>query len=91
MNLFGALRTSMATTGYENLKQFQKAEMMVAPALMTEGKSLQRRSGRDGSLTDTLSSAERAGFGIPRASLRAGWSGGRPLQRLIPRTSVAIG
>ncbi len=42
MNLFGGLRTSMATTGYANLKEFQKAEVMVAPALMTEGKSLQR-------------------------------------------------
>ncbi len=42
LNLFGALRTSMATTGYETLKEFQKAEVMVAPALQTEGKSLQR-------------------------------------------------
>ncbi len=42
MNLFGALRTSMATTGYQTLKEFQKAEMMVAPSLQTEGKSLQR-------------------------------------------------
>nr|MDP9165105.1 GuaB3 family IMP dehydrogenase-related protein [Actinomycetota bacterium] len=42
MNLFGALRTSMATTGYSNLKEFQKVEVMVAPALQTEGKSLQR-------------------------------------------------
>jgi IMP dehydrogenase len=42
MNLFGGLRTSMATTGYANLKEFQKAEVMVAPALLTEGKSLQR-------------------------------------------------
>ena len=45
MNLFGALRTSMATTGYETLKEFQKAEVMVAPALQTEGKSLQRAQG----------------------------------------------
>src|SRR5207342_697289 len=37
MNLFGALRTSMATTGYANLKEFQKAEVMVAPAVQTEG------------------------------------------------------
>jgi IMP dehydrogenase len=41
-NLFGALRVSMATTGYADLKEFQKAEVMVAPALRTEGKSLQR-------------------------------------------------
>ncbi len=41
-NLFGALRVSMATTGYANVKEFQKAEVMVAPALKTEGKDLQR-------------------------------------------------
>ncbi len=45
MNLMGALRTSMATTGYATLKEFQKAEVMVAPALQTEGKSLQRTQG----------------------------------------------
>jgi IMP dehydrogenase len=45
MNLFGALRTSMATTGYSNLKEFQKVEVMVAPSLQTEGKSLQRGQG----------------------------------------------
>lgn len=42
LNLFGALRTSMATTGYQNIKEFQKAEVMVAPALQTEGKALQQ-------------------------------------------------
>ncbi|HSG80352.1 MAG TPA: GuaB3 family IMP dehydrogenase-related protein [Acidimicrobiia bacterium] len=41
-NLFGALRVSMATTGYSDVKAFQKAEVMVAPALKTEGKTLQR-------------------------------------------------
>ena len=45
LNLCGALRTSMATTGYETLKEFQKAEVMVAPGLQTEGKSLQRAQG----------------------------------------------
>ena len=45
LNLFGALRTSMATTGYESVKEFQKAEVMVAPALQTEGKSLQHSQG----------------------------------------------
>ena len=45
MNLFGALRTSMATCGYVDIKEFQKAEVMVAPALQTEGKSLQRSQG----------------------------------------------
>src|SRR3954464_14101557 len=42
LNLFGALRTSMATCGYETVKEFQKAEVMLAPALQTEGKQLQR-------------------------------------------------
>jgi len=45
LNLLGGLRTSMATTGYENLKTFQKAEVMVAPALQTEGKVLQNTQG----------------------------------------------
>src|ERR1700677_4606002 len=45
MNLFGALRTAMATCGYQTVKEFQKAEVMVAPALQTEGKDLQRSQG----------------------------------------------
>jgi IMP dehydrogenase len=45
LNLFGALRTSMATCGYESVKEFQKAEVMVAPSLQTEGKDLQRTQG----------------------------------------------
>jgi IMP dehydrogenase len=42
LNLFGALRTSMATTGYANVREFQKAEVVVAPAIKTEGKALQQ-------------------------------------------------
>jgi IMP dehydrogenase len=45
LNLLGGLRTSMATCGYENLKAFQKAEVMVAPSLQTEGKVLQNAQG----------------------------------------------
>lgn len=41
-NLFGALRVSMATCGYSDVKEFQKAEVMLAPSLKTEGKDLQR-------------------------------------------------
>ncbi len=41
-NLMGALRTSMATCGYQDIRDFQRAEVMVAPALQTEGKQLQR-------------------------------------------------
>jgi IMP dehydrogenase len=40
-NLMGALKTSMATTGYEDIRSFQRAEVMVAPALQSEGKKLQ--------------------------------------------------
>ena len=53
-NLMGALRTSMATCGYKDLAEFNRAELMVAPSLQTEGKLLQaaqqRRDGqpRDG-------------------------------------------
>ncbi len=45
LNLFGALRTSMATCGYGSIKEFQKAEVMVAPAIRSEGKDLQRSQG----------------------------------------------
>ncbi len=41
-NLMGALRTSMATCGYADIPEFHRAEVMVAPALMSEGKQLQR-------------------------------------------------
>jgi IMP dehydrogenase len=41
-NLMGGLRTSMATCGYQDIAEFNRAELMVAPALQTEGKSLQR-------------------------------------------------
>jgi len=36
---------SMATCGYATIKEFQRAEVMVAPALQTEGKSIQRSEG----------------------------------------------
>jgi IMP dehydrogenase len=42
LNLMGALRTSMATCGYESIHDFQKAEIMLAPAINTEGKVLQQ-------------------------------------------------
>ena len=44
-NLMGSLRTSMATCGYEDIAAFHRAEVMVAPALQTEGKQLQREQG----------------------------------------------
>ena len=42
LNLMGALRTAMATTGYENIHEFQRAEIALAPSIKTEGKSLQQ-------------------------------------------------
>ena len=41
-NLFGALRVSMATCGYSDVKAFQKAEIMLAPSIQSEGKALQK-------------------------------------------------
>jgi IMP dehydrogenase len=41
-NLFGGLRRAMAMTGYSSIKEFQKVEVMIAPAVLSEGKALQR-------------------------------------------------
>jgi IMP dehydrogenase len=41
LNLFGALGMSMATTGYETIRDFQKAELVIAPSIKTEGKTYQ--------------------------------------------------
>ena len=42
MNLVGALRLSMATCGAQTLAEMQQAEMVVAPQIQTEGKTMQR-------------------------------------------------
>jgi IMP dehydrogenase len=44
-NLFGGLRTSMATCGHKDLADFNRAEVVIAPSLQTEGKALQRDQG----------------------------------------------
>ncbi len=44
-NLMGALRTSMATCGYQDVAEFNRAELMIAPSLQTEGKALQTSQG----------------------------------------------
>jgi IMP dehydrogenase len=44
-NLMGGLRTSMATCGYQDIAEFNRAELMIAPALQTEGKQLQTSQG----------------------------------------------
>src|SRR5436309_2777964 len=44
-NLMGGLRTSIATCGYKDIAEFNRAELMIAPALQSEGKHLQREQG----------------------------------------------
>ena len=41
LNLVGGLRSALATCGYDSIQSFQKVEVMVAPAMKTEGKRLQ--------------------------------------------------
>jgi IMP dehydrogenase len=40
-NLVGALRTAMGFCGAANIQEFHNAEMVIAPAITTEGKSYQ--------------------------------------------------
>ena len=40
-NLIGALRTAMGMCGAQTLREFQEAELMIAPAIKTEGKAYQ--------------------------------------------------
>ncbi|MGI8728043.1 MAG: GuaB3 family IMP dehydrogenase-related protein [Solirubrobacterales bacterium] len=61
-NLMGALRTSMATCGYEDIPSFHRAEIMVAPALQTEGKQLQ--SEQSVGMGSNGRSAVAAGVGV---------------------------
>jgi IMP dehydrogenase len=43
MNLIGGLCLAMASCGAANLREMQQAELVVAPALLTEGKAHQRQ------------------------------------------------
>lgn len=56
-NLMGGLRTSMATCGYKDVAEFNRAELMVAPALQTEGKQLQNAQGVGMGARDTAAPA----------------------------------
>lgn len=49
MNLFGALRLSMASCGARTLAEMQQTEIIIAPALPSEGKAIQRAQGVGGS------------------------------------------
>ncbi|MGH9122706.1 MAG: hypothetical protein ACRDYC_12335 [Acidimicrobiales bacterium] len=64
LTLFGALRTSMATCGYGSAKEFQKAELMVAPALQTP-------KARASSAARTSGWAPKTRKGLPRR--HQGW------------------
>src|SRR3954467_5130824 len=78
-NLMGGLRTSMATCGYRDIAEFNRAELMIAPALQSEGKHLQREQG--GGM------AHRAGEGggpAPRG-------GARPHHPAAPRPGARAG
>ncbi|HEO64978.1 MAG TPA: GuaB3 family IMP dehydrogenase-related protein, partial [Spirochaetes bacterium] len=41
-NLVGALRNSMGSCGAQSIREMQVCEMIVAPSIRTEGKTLQR-------------------------------------------------
>ena len=41
-NLVGALRTSMGNVGAKNIREMQQTEIVIAPAIKTEGKVFQR-------------------------------------------------
>src|SRR5260370_10979207 len=45
LNLMGGLRTSMATCGYKDIAELNRAELLVAPALQPAGEQLQRDQG----------------------------------------------
>ena len=61
-NLFGGLRTSMATCGYKDIAEFNRAELMIAPALQTEGKQLQASQGVGMGARSAASAAPTSGW-----------------------------
>jgi len=68
-NLMGSLRTSMATCGYEDIPSFHRAEVMVAPALQTEGKQLQRDQAVGMGATRAAAAAPVNGHSTPDPAL----------------------
>src|SRR5689334_23885490 len=80
-NLMGGLRTSMATCGYRDIAEFNRAELMIAPALQSEGKQLQRdqRVGMNNQALareQTVRHTEPAGVAC-RLTTSSPWSTGR--------------
>src|SRR3954465_4472651 len=80
-NLMGGLRTSMATCGYRDIAEFNRAELMIAPALQTEGKLLQ--------------AAQQVGMGSRGAagSAHPGADGGGPVEKgpALPAAQAGAG
>src|SRR4051812_15799044 len=66
-NLMGALRTSMATCGYHDIAEFNRAELMIAPALQTEGKALQSAQGIGMGARGAAAAKPTAGNGLSSA------------------------
>jgi IMP dehydrogenase len=62
----------MATCGYEDIPSFHRAEVMVAPALQSEGKQLQREQGIG-------MGATRAAAAAPEPTAVAADNGGGPV------------
>ena len=89
LNLFGALRTSLATCGYANIKEFQKAEVMVAPVPQDRGQApAAKPTHRHGRLTDhtgrtrpTRSNLSHPHRGSYRPPLRIRTAGRPPVAR----------
>lgn len=46
-NLVGALRTAMGVCGAQNIREFQQAELVIAPSIKTEGKGIQLSENKD--------------------------------------------
>ena len=87
-NLMGSLRTSMATCGYEDIPSFHRAEVMVAPALQTEGKQLQREQAVGMGATAAAAAAPSTDA-VDRRATAAARSGWRPTSE--PATALRRG
>ncbi len=74
-NLMGALRTSMATCGYQDIAEFNRAELMVAPSLQTEGKQLQASQGVGMGSRGAVASRPQGGEAGPPADKTPALSG----------------
>src|SRR6201989_1626503 len=88
-NLMGSLRTSMATCGYEDIPSFHKAEVMVAPALQSEGKQLQQEQGIGmGATAAAVPHPDTNGVSADPALAVEEWARRKPLARRLPSRSL---